>query len=216
MLGPAIERPPKGTARVVAAMSVLLLGAIAVAVPAPPIEVRVPERRGYLESFARFNDDLAYYLARDGFSFLALDLATANPSAEAHWREQKRRLDRRRFPVWGWLDASTPRDRAEQLVRELRFDGLFVFGEDPSALADAARAWRPGLEVIEVVPETSNRARGAGAVALGLDAFKASFADPASPYREARFRVLLASRLDRLQIDEARAVASGDYLVARR
>jgi hypothetical protein len=216
MLAPAMERPPKGTARVVAAMAVLFLGAIAAAVPPPPIEAGTAQRRGYLESFARFNDDLAYYLARDGFSFLALDLATADPSADAHWREQKRRVDRRRFPVWGWLDASLPHDRAERLVRELRLDGLFVFGEEPAALAAAARAWRSGLEVVEVVPETSDRARGAPAVAMGLETFEASFTDPASPFRQTRFRVLLAGSLDRSLIDKARGVATGDYLVARR
>jgi hypothetical protein len=122
----------------------------------------------------------------------------------------------RRFPVWGWLDASESFESARKLVLGFRIEGLLAHGVGARALADAARSWKTGLKVYEVVGEAVPGAASAECVAMSLETFTSATTDPRNPFRDVALKVLLADALTRGQIDQARATATGDYLVVRK
>ncbi|MGQ0613209.1 MAG: hypothetical protein ACT4PV_05670 [Planctomycetaceae bacterium] len=214
----AVRDPlPKGASRVIAGLAVLFLGAIAFAIPPAPIEIRVKERRGYVESFSRFSDRLADLLAGDGYSFLALELQGAPGGEAAFWKEQLERVQKRRFKVWGWLPASMELARARELVLMLQLEGLLVYGPGSGTTAASAASWKPGLKVLEVVDEKDPRAADAACVAVSPEGFAAAGDRPAgaSATGRAPMRVLKASSLTALQLRELRAKATGDYVIWR-
>jgi len=211
----ARQPAPKGAARAVVFLTVGFLGALAFAIPPAPVDVQASERRGYVESFARFSDRLADLLAAGGYSFLALDLASAPSGSADFWKTQLARVQKRRFKVWGWLPSGMDRARAEKLVQDLNLEGLFVGGPDAAAAAAAASSWKPGLPVLEVVDERDPRAPSASCVAMSPETFAACFRDPGARLRDVPMKVLRAGGLDAGRVLALRAGATGDYLVLR-
>ena len=109
-----------GPAAVIVMVTLIMLGAMAFAVPPPRIEVKATGvQRGYLVSHSRFSATLAANLAAHGYTYLVVDLTRAGAEEGAHWPGHLDRVNEVQFPVWGWieLDSATEQEAA-RLARE--------------------------------------------------------------------------------------------------
>ena len=200
-----------GSAPLIAGLTLVFLGAIASAIPPAPIETgRVDAARGMLIGHTLIIDRLAEQLATSGYSYVAVDLSTADPEGAALWRGRIDEVAKRRFPIWGWLDVSKGTDRAAAFAQSLNLQGFFLYGPDAESRAAKLRAQRPALRVLPVLHYGEPLPRdGECAVAMELDDFVAHASEFENP-------VLLAAFLTQEQIARARAATDGNYLVALR
>ncbi|MHC4338863.1 MAG: hypothetical protein ACYSX0_01435 [Planctomycetota bacterium] len=211
MSGAASDSGPRGTLYLVTLCTLVFLGAMAFAVPSAPIETSVTgARRGYLVGHSRFSESMAAQIARNGYSFLAVDLTNARLEGEALWAEHFRSVGARRFPTWGWVDLQRGTGDLEKRIRALNLAGVFLYGPGAQQAAELLRAAHGGLTVFPVVRFRDLGPADAGecAVAMEFEEFLENAADEAFP-------VLIADQLDLEQIEDARAAAAGDYLIAR-
>lgn len=141
---------------VIGGLVVVMLAAIAIALPPSPIDIDSSRGGvGALESASLFSDGIAEQNAAAGFGYLALDLSrvsTANP--EALWRQQLVLLSSRRIPIWAWVDASRCDAEFLQMVNDLPFAGIYVFGEDAATHVGQLRTMRPSRPAIAVAQVT--------------------------------------------------------------
>ncbi len=102
-----------GPAAVIILTTLIMLGAMAFAVPPPRIEVKATGvERGYLVSHSRFSATLATNVAADGYTYLVIDLTSAGAEEGAHWSGHLDRVNEVQFPVWAWieLDSATEQE----------------------------------------------------------------------------------------------------------
>jgi hypothetical protein len=200
-----------GSAPLVLGLTLVFLGAIASAIPPAPIETAGGDaERGMLVGHTLVIDRLAEQLASSGYSYIAVDLSTADPQGAALWRGRIDEVAKRRFPIWGWVDVSKGLERAPSLAQSLNLQGFFLYGPDADAAAAKLRAQRPALRVLPVLRYGDALPSGGEfAVALEFDQFLAHAAEFENP-------VLLAAFLTQEQIAQARAATDGSYLVALR
>ena len=94
-----------GPAAVITAITLIMLGAMAFAVPPARIEVEEGgHQRGYLVPHSQFSPGLALNVAADGYTYLAIDLTTADTTKGAHWSMHLDRVNEVQYPVWGWIE----------------------------------------------------------------------------------------------------------------
>ncbi|MHC4931255.1 MAG: hypothetical protein ACYTGV_03595 [Planctomycetota bacterium] len=211
MSGAASESGPRGTFYLVTLCTLVFLGAMAFAVPAAPIEASDPgARRGYLVGYSRFSESMAEQIARNGYSFLAIDLTNARLEGEALWADHFRSVGARRFPTWGWVDLKRGTGDLEKRIRALNLGGVFLYGPGAEQVAERLRAAHGGLTVLPVVRLRDLGRADAGEVAVAME--YEEFLENAS---DEKFPVLIADQLGLEQIEDARAAAKGDYLIAR-
>lgn len=208
MLAPAPKEPTRGSAPLIGGLTVLLLAAMAAALPPSPIAVRPgsPDR-GYLVRRSTLSDRLAELKAAEGYTFLAVDLTGARYDGEALWRDHFDRVSRRRFPIWGWIDVSGGPGPAYDALRSLTVAGLLVYGKDAVQVAAALRRERPALTVLPVLPQGSPPVEGPCAVVTEPARF-------AQVSNSGAMAVLAADRLSTGEIEELRSAAEGPYLVS--
>ncbi|MHC4956924.1 MAG: hypothetical protein ACYTGN_01015 [Planctomycetota bacterium] len=201
---------PGNTTALVTVLALVMLGAMAFAVPPSRLTVQAGEGdRGYLVSHSRFSSVLASQIANDGYSMLAIDLSASGMGKEAAWRTHLDMVAEVQFPTWGWIDTRrVSADATEQIAAGANVAGLFVYGPGADDLAKRLRAEFGGLRVVPVINRGDSAPDMPHAVAMGLDDF-VEFAG------ETDFPVLRAARLSIGDIEEARAAAKGSYLVAR-
>ena len=186
--------------------TVVILGAMVLAIPPASIK---GDRGGYLVRHSRFGERLVEQIAGQGYGYLVLDLSGARLDDDALWRKHLEGVDRRRFPVWGWIDERTGASSARELVKDQKLAGLFVYGADALSRARALRGAKPDLKVIPVLAFGDPRPEeGAFAVAMNHERFLAGAGGVPLP-------VLIADQLDAARIETARAAIDGDYVVAR-
>jgi hypothetical protein len=198
------------TAPVILGLAVVILAAMAFAVPPAPIPAG--DNGAYLIGHGRLSAQLADQLSRSDYAALVIDFTGANLDEDALWRSHFRAVDRRGFPIWGWvdLDGALERggiDQARAVARSEKLAGLYVHG--PDAVDVAASLDRPNLKVIPVIGADDAPPRGEHAVVVGLDAFLAG--EPGDAVA-----VLDAAGLSLPEIERARAAADGRRLVIAR
>ena len=129
---------PAGSAWIVTALSALFLCVIAFAIPAGPIAVASPGAlRGCLVGHGRFSDRMAEQIARSGYTLLAIDLSSAQVGDDPQWVEHLSIVERRRYPVWGWIDLRQAGDKVGPLLRGHSFAGFFLYGKGAASAAKA-------------------------------------------------------------------------------
>lgn len=200
---------PGATIPLVTVVAIVMLGAIAFAIPPSRLEISAKTGKlGYLAGHAEFSTVMASQLANDGYNMLAIDLTQADLAKDALWRAHLNRVAEVQFPVWAFVRSDKiDQKRLERIAGGANVSGIFLYGAGASEHAKLVRAMG-GMPIVVVHREGEPLPEGFDtAVALPFDRFMD--ADPAS------FRVLLAGTLGRRQIEEARAQAKGNYLVAR-
>jgi hypothetical protein len=211
MSGAVGESGPGGTLCLVTLCTVVFLGAMAFAVPSAPIETSATGAlRGYLVGHSRFSESMAAQIARNGYSFLAVDLTSARLDGEALWADHIRSVGARRFPTWGWVDLKRGQGDLEKRIRALNLAGVFLYGPGARHAAERLRAANGGLTALPVVRFRDLGPANAGDCAVAME--YEEFLENAS---EEKFPVLIADQLDLEQIEDARAAAAGNYLIAR-
>jgi len=193
---------------VIGGLVVVMLAAIAIALPPSPIHIEADRGGvGSLESASLFSDGIAEQNAAAGFGFLALDLSRVSTNADALWRQQLELLSSRRLPIWGWVDTSRCNAEFLQLINDLPFAGIYVFGEDAAVHVEKLQSMRASRPVIAVAQAmglvggaTGGLADGdpkTNAVMLNLEQYLASTAGQyAHP-------VLVADQLSAAQVETA-------------
>ena len=199
---------PGGSAAVIGGLGILILGAIAFALPQPAISAG--DRGGYLVAHSQLSGQFAEQLARTEYGFVVVDLTEANLDKEAFWRMQLAGIGKRRYPVWGWVNVTGGLDHAREVLSTVSVAGLYVYGDDSVAAAAALRAARPGLPILPVIgADETPPADSAYAITLDKDAFAGEIADRATP-------VLLAARLSESDIMDARDKRGAErYVIAQ-
>ena len=205
MLGatPRARGPKSATA--ITALTVIFLGAVALAIPDGPIEITTDHARGRLVSHVDVSDDIAMQFAKSGYTFLAVDVTGADLSKGTLLHRHLHRVTKR-FTLWAWIDARSGTGDAGKLLA-FPFKGVFLYGAGATDLARVLTADEAfdGLAVYAV--QHADRApAGAPCVALDGSAF---------PGTGVAMPVLLGESLSLVEIENARAKAEGDYLVAR-
>jgi hypothetical protein len=208
MLGPTAEAP-KGSAALIAGLTVVLLAAMAAALPPSPIEGKPgAAERGYLVRHGSLSDSLAELKAAEGFRYLAVDLTGARFTEDALWRRHYDMATRRRFPVWAWVDVSAGLDQARTALQSLSVAGILVYGKDAAEAAAALRAERPALRIVPVLHGgDAPPAEGEYGLVVEKGGFAAS-----RPERE--IPVLVADRLAAREVKDLLAAAKGPCLVS--
>lgn len=200
--------PSPRAAPVIAGLTILMLGAMAVAIPAAPIEAKTRAHRGLVLGFAQLSEEIAEGLAADGYSHVAVDLTGARlGETRPLWTRQVERITARRFPVWGWVETRGGLEGAETVVKELNLAGVYVCGDGAGQFAAALRSRRPGLDIRTVVPPAEAASAPAGS---GIVCSSGEF-----PGEAGRLAVLFADRLTFAEMEAARERATGDYLIVR-
>ena len=193
---------------VVGGLVVVMLAAIAIALPPSPILIDSSVSGvGSLESASLFSGGIAEQNAAHDFGYLAIDLSRVSTDSDALWRQQLELLSSRRLPIWAWVDARRCSDSSRgsdanrggaeflQLLNDLPFAGMYVYGEGAAKHATQLRTMRSGRPVIVVTqgigdPKTN-------AVMLDLEQYLASasgqYAHP----------VLVADQLTAAQVETA-------------
>jgi hypothetical protein len=194
------------SAALVVALTLLALGAMAASIPEARLTPKVTGvERGYLVGLGSFSDMLVDTLNRDGYNYLAIDFTRASLGGTAIWRDEFDRVARI-FPVWGWVDVRPGVEQARRVAASLPLQGLFLYGARAEDV-EAVRQANPGLRLLPVVRPGASAGKERCAVALPPERFAAEAQGPHVP-------VLLADSLDEARISEARAKATGDYLVS--
>lgn len=202
MLG-ALKIPRPGSAPVITVLALVLLGAIAFAIPPAPLE---GGSGGLLVTHSQISEALAETSAQAGYSFLVIDLyAAALDGPAALWVDHLDRVRRRRYPVWGWIDGRTDFERAARMIRSLPLSGLYVY--DAPELADALRTVKRGFPIVLAVPFERRAGHEEAAVVMDLETFVQNVGLVRHP-------VLRAHGLDDAHVREAREAAGGDCVVA--
>ncbi len=205
MLGatPRARGPKSATA--IAAMTVIILGAVTVAIPDGPIEIATDHARGRLVSHVDVSDDIATQFAKSGYTFLAVDVTGADLSKGTHLRRHLHRVTKR-FTLWAWIDARIGAKEAGTLLA-FPFKGVFLYGADAADVARTLTADEAFDALVVYAVQRADRApSGSACVALDASAFPGT--DVAMP-------VLLGESLSLIEIEKARAKAERDYLVVR-
>lgn len=207
MLGTPKPAPRAGSGLHVTVLAVVMLGAMAFAIPPAPIKTTKDGfERGLLVSHMRFSDLMAEQIANNGYTYLAIDVTLADTSRDALWRAHLDVVESRRFDVWGYCDLrGEGEEQARAIVRSLNLAGLFVYGPDAVRQAAALRRERAGLRVVPIVRPGGAPPKGEHAVALDRSAFVAT---------DAKLPVLIADQLDAAAVADARKQAKGSYLIA--
>jgi len=150
--------PPQlrsNTAPVVGGLLILILAAIAMALPPAPIATQEGTGGlGTLESPGLFSAGMAEQNATGGYGFLVLDVTQAKLEQHSLWRTELDLVAKRRFEVWGWVNLARASESHEKLFGSLNLAGIYLFGPDAviaAASLSGASASR-GRPVIPVVP----------------------------------------------------------------
>lgn len=208
-----LAAPPQlkiSTAPLVGGLVILLLGAIAAALPPSPIATQEGTGGlGTLESPGLFSSGLAEQNAAAGYGYLVLDVSEVRLDQKSLWRSELDLVAQRRFAIWGWIDTKRAKESAAELVSSLNLAGVYVYGEDAGAVAESLRTNARGRPVIAI--PTPNAPRPSG-VEYGkfvdldtwLDADEGEFAHP----------VLMADQLSAADI--ARAVDYAKKLAGKK
>jgi hypothetical protein len=201
---------PGNTTALVAVLAIVMLGAMAFAVPPSRLTIQAgPGDRGYLVNHSRFSAVLASQIANDGYSLLAIDLSAGGMEKDASWRVHLDQVAEVQFPTWGWVDTRRVGANAtDRIAGGANVAGLFVYGPGAEELAKRLRAEFGGLRVVPVINRGDPAPEMPHGVAMDLDDFIESAGD-------VDFPVLRAAQLSIGEIEEARAAAKGSYLVAR-
>jgi len=209
MLASPLKALPGGTAALIAGLTVVLLAAMAAALPPSPIAVRPDTvERGYLVRHSMMSDRLAELKAAEGYTFLAVDLTDARfDDPQALWRDHFDLVAQRRFPLWAWVDVTRGAGQAHEVLRSLTVSGVLVYGKDAVDVAAALRRERPALNVVPVLPVGSAPIDGDYAVVAEPDRFADVSASGA-------MAVLVADQLPMTKVQELRRAAEGRYVVA--
>jgi len=105
------------TAPLVGGLVILVLAAIAMALPPAPITTQGGTGGlGTIESTGLFGSGLAELNAAAGYGYLTLDLSAVNLSKNSFWREELDVVAQRRFSVWGWIDTTRAKEQPEDLI----------------------------------------------------------------------------------------------------
>jgi len=195
------------TAPVILVLAIVILAAMAFAVPPAPIPAG--DNGAYLIGHGRLSAELADQLSRSNYAALVIDFTGANLGEDALWRPHFRAVDRRGFPIWGWVDVDGGTEQARAVARSEKLSGLYVHGADAVRVAAEIARKQPNLEVIPVIGAKDEPPSGEYAVVVGLDDFLAG-----KP-RDA-VAVLDAASLSLQDVDRARAAADGRRLVIAR
>ncbi|MHC4135626.1 MAG: hypothetical protein ACYS0K_11645 [Planctomycetota bacterium] len=216
MLGGSRRSVPTGGTFWIVVLALIFVVAIAFAIPPAPFDIDRNVERGILVGHSRFSEKLAEQLVNDGYTYLAIELTQARleHGDDTFWRRHFQNVDRRRLPIWGWVDVSQGPEHARNVVHKvnqvgLKLAGLFVAGRDAVQVARELRGdTRNGFRIVPVVRLGAVQPQeGEFAVALTGKDFVAN---------QGRFDlpVLIADRLDATAIRAAREAADGHYLVA--
>jgi len=238
----ARSKTPGGSAGLITALTIVMLGAMAFAIPAAPIRSEGTAMRGYLVGHGRFSARLAEQLARSGYTYLAVDLTTGE---SRDWSEHFEEVSRRRFPVWGWIELDSSHERGARRTAEMA-RAVYEVDRTPEAKLRMERAqaaalrataeWKiqnivPALNLTGLYvygPDATEKVQALRARVPGMRVVPVVYgsgpanAAIAMEYDEfvksasgVAMPVLIADRLDMKQVELARATASGDYLVSR-
>jgi len=141
------------SAPLIGGLLILILGAIALALPPAPI-VRQGDSAGIgaLHAAGLFSDGLAEQHAANGYGFLALDITGASNDRDALWRKELETVAARRFPVWAWIDVARAGEAEEKLLGSLPISGVFLYGADAENHAALLSAVRSRLKTVVVPP----------------------------------------------------------------
>jgi hypothetical protein len=198
----ASQKAKSKSGAVVGGLVVVMLAAIAIALPPSPILVAPGVSGvGSLESASLFSGGIAEQNAAHDFGYLAIDLSRVSTDSDALWRQQFDLLSSRRLPIWAWVDASRCSDASRcgaeflQLLNDLAFAGIYLYGEDAAKHATQLRTMRSGRSVIVVTQSIGDPKTNA--VMLDLEQYLASasgqYAHP----------VLVADQLTAAQVETA-------------
>jgi len=214
MLGGSRRIAKTGATVWIVVLAVIFLGAITFAIPPAPFDFDKNVERGFLVGHSRFSDQLAEQLVSGGYTYLAIELTQARleHGDDTFWQPHFRRVDRRRLPIWGWVDVSRGSEHARNVIEDhklRRLAGLFVAGRDAVQVARELRSvTRDDFRIVPVIRFGAEQPQeGEFAVALTEKDFVAN---------QGRFDlpVLIADQLDAAAIRAAREASDGDYLVA--
>ncbi len=155
-----------------------------------------------LVGHGRISSSLAALVARNEYTYLAIDFTRASFDKDALWRDYFRAISLRQFPLWGWVDVSSDAGMsvAQSVAESLSVAGLFLYGHNADAVAKSMRASRPGLKIIAVSPN-------------GDDADVVDAA-PDNAASAKGISILRAASLTSAQIAEQRAKMPGPYLIS--
>ncbi len=141
-------------------LTVVMVGAMAFAVPAGPIEAKTGARGGVMIGHGRLSELQADLWAREGYAFLVVDFTGADMGDGAFWREPLGRIAQRGFPLWAHVAlgarATNARraaslEAAQTLATREHIQVLILSGEGAAAearvIGSASR-----VRVIAVVP----------------------------------------------------------------
>jgi len=186
------------TAPLVGGLVILVLAAIAMALPPAPITTQGGTGGlGTIESTGLFGSGLAELNAAAGYGYLTLDLSAVNLSKNSFWREELDVVAQRRFSVWGWIDTTRAKEQPEDLISSLNLAGAYVYGPDAVAVAEACRSVSRGRPIIPVVGANAARpSEGSYATLVDLDTWLDSEGEISDP-------ILIADQLDASQIVSA-------------
>jgi hypothetical protein len=206
MLGATTRAGAPKSAAAITALTVIILGAVAFAIPDGPIEIATEQARGRLVSHVDVSDDMAVQFSKSGYSFLAVDVSGADLAKGTHLHRHLHRVAKR-YTLWAWIDAGVGAKEAGRLLTTFPFEGVFLYGADAPDLARTLSADEAfDALVIHAVQRADRAPAGAPCVAFQGSAFPGS--GVAMP-------VLLGETLGLGEIEKARAKAEGDYLVTR-
>jgi hypothetical protein len=192
----ASKQAKSNSGPVVGGLVVVMLAAIAIALPPSPIQIDSGlAGMGSLEAASTFSGGIAEQNAALGFGYLALDLSRVSTKSDALWRENLELLSSRRVPLWGWVDASRCDAEFVQMVNDLPFTGIYVFGKGATDTAAQLRSTRSNRPVFVVTGAMGDPK--ANAIMLDLEQYLASSAGQyAHP-------VLVADQLSAAQVETA-------------
>ena len=150
----AAPKQPRGkSAPLIGGLLIIILAAIALALPPAPISRQADSGGvGALHAAGLFSDGLAEQHAANGYGFLALDITGASRDRDALWRRQLEVVAARRFPVWAWIDVARAGESEEKLLGSLPISGVFLFGANAEDRAVSLNAVRPNLRTVVVHP----------------------------------------------------------------
>jgi len=154
-------------------LTVVMLGAMAFAVPAGPIPVRPDARGGVLLGHGRLSELQAELVARQGHRFLVVDFTGASMGDDAFWRDPFSKITQRGFRLWAYVSLAADAEvverearlaAARELVRRARIETLIVNGPGAVQAAEDLAAGT-SVRVLPVTPpgvELSERAAVVG------------------------------------------------------
>ena len=228
MLGGSRRNAKTGATFWIVVLAVIFLGAITFAIPPAPFDIDKNVERGFLVGHSRFSEQLAEQLVNDGYTYLAIELTQArlDHGDDTFWRRHFQNVDRRRLPIWGWVDVSQGPEQARSVIEDhdmRRLAGLFVAGRDAAPVAQDLRRWlewkltgdaRKDFRIVPVVRFGAEQPQKGDAVALTEKDFVANQQKLALEPDGGFLPILIDDQLDAAAIRAAREASDGRYLVA--